>query len=72
MKFVMGDNDGMPLVVVFADNKELVVSFWGFGFEDAQLWFNTEGVMESLEIWHSVFGDFEMAVTATAFKGEVK
>lgn len=37
MKFVMGDNDGMPLVVVFADNKELVVSFWGFGFEEAQL-----------------------------------
>jgi hypothetical protein len=68
MKFVMGDNDDMPSVVVFSGDQELIVSFWGFGFEEAERWFNGEGVKESLESWHSVFGDFEMAVKTTAFK----
>lgn len=72
MKFLMGDNDGMPSVVVFADREELVASFWGFGFEEAERWFNSEGVKESLKNWHSVFGDFEMAVEATVIRGEVK
>ena len=72
MKFLMGDNDGMPSVVVIADREDLVASFWGFGFEEAERWFNSGGVKESLESWHSVFGDFEMAVKATAFKGEDK
>jgi len=28
--------------------------------------------MESLECWHSMFGDFEMAVKATVIKGEIE
>ncbi|MDP2025611.1 hypothetical protein [Sulfuriferula sp.] len=72
MKFLMGDNDGMPAVVVFADREQLVASFWGFGFEEAERWFNSEGIKESLESWHSMFGDCEMAVKATVFKGEMK
>ena len=64
----MGDNDGMPLVAVFAANDELVASFWGFSFEEAERWFNSEGVKKSLENWHSMFGDYEMA----AVKGEVQ
>lgn len=72
MKFLMGDNDGMPSVVVFADREELIVSFWGFGFEEAERWFNSEGVKSSLESWHSAFGDFEMAYKQLKNEGDLK
>lgn len=72
MKFLMGDNDGMPSVVVFADREELIASFWGFGSEEAEGWFNSKEVKDSLEIWHSVFGDFELVVKTTFVKGDVK
>ena len=72
MKFLMGDNDGMPSVVVFADREDLIASFWGFGPEEAELWFKGEEVKHSLERWHSVFGDFELTVNSSFVKGDVK
>lgn len=62
MKFEMGDNDSPPFIEVVTDGDELVVRFWGFVCEEAKSWFNSKPVMESLEIWHSVTGDFEMSV----------
>ena len=63
MKFEMGDNDCLPMVEVVTGGDELVVRFWGFGFDEAKCWFNSDPVMNSLKVWHSVVGDFEMSVT---------
>ena len=62
MKFEMGDNDCQPKIEVVTVGDELVVRFWGFAFDEAEQWFNSEPVMDSLRAWHSVEGDFEMSV----------
>lgn len=63
MKYVMCNNDCHPSVEVLTDGDELLVRFWGFAYDEAQLWFNSKAVMDSLEVWHSVIGDFEITVT---------
>lgn len=62
MKFELGPNDCLPMVEVVTEGDELVVRFWGFGYDEAKWWFNSDPVMNSLKVWHSVVGDFEMSV----------
>ena len=62
MKFELGNNDCEPAIEVVTEGDELVVRFWGFASDEADQWFSSEPVMSSLEIWHSVVGDFEMSV----------
>lgn len=61
MKFEYGNNDCEPCVVVTKEDGELVVMFEGFGGEEAKQWFNSKDVMSSLESWHNMMGDYEMA-----------
>lgn len=70
MKFQMGNNDSEPLVQVVQEGSELVVSFFGFGSDEARSWFNSEAVMESMKIWHKIAGDFYMPFKL--FKGKEK
>ena len=65
MKFEMGDNDCLPAVEVVTEDDELVVRFWGFTYDEAEQWFNSEAVMDSFSTWHSVGGDFVMSVKIT-------
>lgn len=60
MKFELCVNDSEPFVEVVKESDELVVKFWGFSFDEATSWFNSEEVMKSFECWHSGLGDFEM------------
>ena len=62
MKFEVGSSDCMPFVEVLASDEGLIVSFWGFCYEEAEQWFNSEAVLESVECWHEGFGDFVMTV----------
>ena len=62
MKFELMGSDWPPSIEVVRDGDELVAQFWGFTGEEAERWYNSEVVMESLDIWHSVLGDFDMTV----------
>lgn len=69
MKFELGNNDCEPCVVVTKIDGELVVMFEGFGGEEAVSWFNSKDVMSSLESWHTMMGDYEMAYKQIKWKG---
>jgi len=62
MKYEVLGNDCLPSIDVTRDGEELLVRFWGFTYEEADHWFNSKMVMDSLNIWNSVIGDFEMTV----------
>ena len=62
MKFEMMDNDCLPAIEVVTEGDELVVRYWGFSCDEAKRWFDSEPVMNSLKVWHSVIGDFGMSV----------
>ncbi len=53
MRFEMGNNDCEPAIEVVTEGDERIVRFWGFAYDEAERWFNSDAVMESLDSWQS-------------------
>lgn len=70
MKFEVSHNDCLPAVEVVQEGDELLVRFFGFAWEEARQWFETEPVMKTFENCHSIVGDFEMRVIVKDFNLE--